>query len=147
MRSYSYSSSASALALYTGRYNHAVRDFFGEERGYNWWMILPDSICGLINMSILIAFIIKKKNNPYLEGIYAIGMLGCISNIIYPNYIEFEPLWQLRSWGGLLHHLVAGWLLTFLLIKDVLPLNSKDGGFALSSWLVSYYTVYSAYSS
>ena len=97
--------------------NGATRDVFGETRTYSWAMILPDSICGLASLSILPAILIKKKNNYYLEGIYAIAMLGTLSNIFYPNYIEYEPLWQLRSWGGLAHHFIAGWLLTLMLMK------------------------------
>ena len=103
--------------VYWGIHNNDVRDVFGETRSYNWFMILPDSICALINISLPIALLIKKKDNKYIEGAYAICMLGCITNIVYPTYIEYEPLWQMRSWGGLVHHFVAGWLLTFLLLK------------------------------
>ena len=90
---------------------------FGETRGYNWWMLLPDSICGLC--SLLLPFFIwfKRKGNNYLvESLFTVIMIGTLVNIFYPSYINDEPINQVRCWGGLVHHYISGFLAMLMLL-------------------------------
>ena len=110
-------------AIQEGKVKHT---FWGEDRTYNWFMVLPDSICGLI--SLLTPFFIwfgRKKENRFAEAIYVVALLGCLGTIFYPDYLNFYPLHQIRCWGGLIHHVLTAWLLTLMLVRGRFSLSLR----------------------
>ena len=105
--------------VYWGIKDGIMKDVFGELRLYNWFMILPDSICGLTSLCVpIFVFAWRGKNNNHLiEAVFSISMLGCLGTIFYPDYLNFQPLWQMRCWGGLIHHTLSGWICLAMLLK------------------------------
>lgn len=110
--------------VYWGIHDGVVKDVFGEQRTYNWWMVLPDSVCGFTSLCVpIFVFAWRKKTSNYLiESVFTISILGSLGTVFYPDYLNFQALWQARCWGGLIHHNLSAWIcMAMLLCGKITP--------------------------
>lgn len=124
-------SGISLALLIAGRISHIYHNIqdktmvecWGEQRPYNWFMLLPDSFCSIVSLVSPIIIICKKyKNNKFLEATYVIPFLGMASNLIYPEYLSRLPFWEFRTWFAVIYHAIMGYLIIALMItKDIKP--------------------------
>lgn len=100
-----------------------IEDFFGEERTYNWFMLLPNSFCSLIGLVVpFIIFFKKYKNNKFLESVYSMAIIGLLTNTIYPEYMFRMPFFQFRTCGSIIYHVLMGFIVLVLLyLKELNP--------------------------
>ena len=102
-------------------------DCFGEARAYSWWMLLPDSFCSLIALiTPFLIFTKKYRNNPFLEAVYSLAVLGMLSNIFYPEYIGRMPFLEMRAFGALTYHVLVGFLFLVMLEKGIIVPKIKN---------------------
>ncbi len=105
--------------VYHGIEEGITVDFFGEERNYNWFMILPNSFCatGALILSIILLFG-KYKNNIIIDAIFSIIILGALSNLFYPEYLGRLPFGQFRTFGALIYHILMGFIGVVLIMTN-----------------------------
>ena len=104
-----------------------VENFFGEDRYYNWFVLIPNSFCSLIGLVVpFIIFFNKYKNNKFLESTYCMAIIGLLSNTIYPEYIVRMPFYQLRTCGSIIYHVLCGFIMIVLLMTKDLKLKLKN---------------------
>ncbi len=121
--------------IYHGMQEGITVDFFGENREYNWFMILPNSFCATaaLILSILLLFG-KYKNNIIIDSIFCIIIVGALSNLFYPEYLGRLPFWEFRSFGALTYHILMGFVGIILIITE----NYKP---KLNKWYLPFISI------
>lgn len=77
---------------------------------YTWLNLIPNSWCGMSSLILSLALLFGKKDNPVLHCISYIGALGGFLTIIYPDFLDSQMFFEIRSVTGLLHHTMNLWL-------------------------------------
>ncbi len=98
---------------------------FGKETPYTWWMVaLPFTICSFA--SFVIPFgCFMKKDNFIVHSLYPIAIMGGIVNIFIPNYLGNQGFFEIRTWTGLLHHILSMWIVLLMLLKGFIKPSMK----------------------
>ena len=52
-----------------------------------WYLIIPDSYCGMTSLVLSLSVIIGKKNNCALHFVWLLGLFGGISTVIYATFV------------------------------------------------------------
>ena len=95
-----------------------VQLFLGEPRKFNWFMVLPNSFCATGAVVLSIALILGKyKNNVVIDAIFAIVVIGAITNVFYPEYLARLPFYHFQTWASLVYHVIMGFTAIVLLMK------------------------------
>ena len=104
------------VVRYDVEIEHKTADIFGKETPATWAMVaLPFTLCSL--SSLLIPFsTFMKKDNWLAHTFYLIAILGGIANIIYPEYLDTQYIYQYRTWSALAHHVLSMWIVLLMLI-------------------------------
>ena len=70
-----------------------------------WYLIIPDSYCGMTSLVIGLAVLFGKKDNSVLHFSWLLGLFGGISTSFYPTYVsQHISFFYLPTFSGLLHH-------------------------------------------
>ena len=81
----------------------AIADFKG-----NWLLLLPDSICGVMSVSLGITLIVCKRDSIFFHYLVYIAFFGGLANVFYPYYVAQDANFMLPATiSGLMHHSVA----------------------------------------
>lgn len=93
--------------------------FFGEVRKYNWFMLLPNTFCA--TAALVFSFVLifgKYKNNKAIDSLFTLFIVGALSNVFYPEYVNRLPFYQARTFCALLYHLLMGFIAILLFITN-----------------------------
>lgn len=77
-----------------------------KREGYSWLNLLPYTVCGTSSFIYSFALIFGKKDNNVLHFISYLGFFGGILTICYPDFLESQTFFDIRSFTGLLHHTI-----------------------------------------
>ena len=96
--------------------DHRTENIFGHETPATWAMVwLPFTLCSL--SSLVMPFsTFMKKDNWLAHTFYLIAILGGVANIIYPEYLDTQYIYQYRTWSALAHHVLSMWLALLMLL-------------------------------
>ena len=98
---------------------------FGKETPYTWLMVaLPFTFCSF--SSLLIPFgCFMKKDNFIVHALYPVAIMGGIVNIFIPNYLGNQGFFEIRTWTGLLHHILSMWIVLLMLLTGFIKPSMK----------------------
>lgn len=86
-------------------------------RDSNWWLLIPDSYCGLCSFLLSLVLMFGKKDNIFLHFICYIGLVGGLSAVLYPNFItQADYFLYPATISGLLHHTVMFFTIILMFI-------------------------------
>ncbi len=93
----------------------------------DWVKIIPDSFCGMSSLVLSLAVLLGKKDNYVLHFVWFMALLGGSVTMIYPDFIgQSTSVFYLPTISGLLHHIIAVYLVVLLLsFKHVTPTYKK----------------------
>ncbi len=87
--------------------------------GKNWWNLIPNSFCGLTNMTLGLTLMIGKRDNIALHYLAYVGFIGGLVTIIYPDFISQNiSFWYPQTISGLLHHTLSVFAFVLLFLLD-----------------------------
>lgn len=93
---------------FTATYQNVV---VNKVDGYTWWNLLPNTFCGMTSFVMSLALMFGKKNNVVFHCVAYIGFIGGILTLLYPDFLESQTFFDIRSITGLVHHTICVWLL------------------------------------
>lgn len=97
-----------------------------------WYLIIPDSYCGMTSLVLSLSVIIGKKNNCALHFVWLLGLFGGISTVIYATFVGQGPtLFYLPTITGLLHHSFSALLVIMLLMFKYIDITYKKWYYTL----------------
>jgi len=78
------------------------------DRNWDWWQILPGTICSITSLVLGISCLFYKKENPLFQSIPLLSIIGGLLNDIYPNYLQQNSsFFYLPTITGMIHHTLA----------------------------------------
>lgn len=70
-----------------------------------WEQIIPDSFCGMTSLVLSLSVLFGKKDNAVYHFVWALGLVGAVTTISYPTFLDQGPtVFYLPTISGLLHH-------------------------------------------
>ena len=91
-----------------------------------WYLIIPDSFCGMTSLVLALAVLFGKKDNAVLHFVWHLGIFGGISSSIYASYVGQGPtIFYLPTISGLLHHSISATLVVALLMFGYIDITYK----------------------
>lgn len=70
-----------------------------------WEQIIPDSFCGMTSLVLSLSVLFGKKDNPVYHFVWSLGLVGAVTTIFYPTFLDQGPtIFYLPTISGLLHH-------------------------------------------
>ena len=87
-----------------------------EPETYSWLNLLPYTFCGLASLVYSLTVLFGKKNCTVMHFIFYFGFFGGLCTLFYPNFLDTQTFWDIRSFSGLVHHylMVCLSVLTFV---------------------------------
>ena len=92
---------------------------------HSWLNLIPYTFCGLASLVFSVSVLVGKKFEPVLHFIVYFGFFGGLASIIYPDFLENQTFWDIRSFSGLMHHTVMVWLALLLVFTRSFVPNIK----------------------
>ena len=77
--------------------------------GYTWLNLIPNTFCGLASLTLSLTLLLGKKDSVVLHCIAYLGILGGFVTMIYPDFLDSQDFFDIRSLTGLLHHTMMVW--------------------------------------
>lgn len=75
---------------------------------YNWWIILPNGLCGVTCMGLAIAAAIKPRNNITYHCFIYLVIFGTLLTLIYPvAYYKDYAFFHIYGFFGMLYHALS----------------------------------------
>jgi len=109
------------IAVMTNRLSQVFR--YEEIR---WYLIIPDSFCGMTSLVLSLAVLFGKKNNHVLHFVWLLGLFGGISTVLCATFVSQGPtIFYLPTISGLLHHSLSATLVIALLIFKQIDITYK----------------------
>jgi hypothetical protein len=109
------------IAIMTNRLSQVFR--YDNVR---WYLIIPDSYCGMTSLVLSLAVIFGKKDNSVLHFVWLLGLFGGISTVIYATFLDQGPtIFYLPTISGLLHHSFSATLVVLLLVFKQINITYK----------------------
>lgn len=106
-----------------------------------WYLIIPDSFCGMTSLVLSLAVLFGKRNNDVLHFVWLLGLFGGISTTIYASYIgQSDSIFYLPTISGLLHHSFSTFMVIALLMFNQIEITYKKWHCTLFGF-TSYLTV------
>ena len=106
-----------------------------------WYLIIPDSFCGMTSLVLSLAVLFGKRNNDVLHFVWLLGLFGGISTTIYASYIgQSDSVFYLPTISGLLHHSFSTFMVIALLLFNQIEITYKKWHCTLFGF-TSYLTV------
>lgn len=87
-----------------------------KREGYSWLNLIPNTYCGFCSLVLSITFMFGKKDNFILHSIGYLGMCGGFITIFYPDFLDSQAFFDIRSITGLLHHTLMFILMFFAIV-------------------------------
>lgn len=98
---------------------------YGQVR---WYLIIPDSFCGMTSLVLALAVLLGKKDNAVLHFVWLLGIFGGIATVIYPTFVSQDvSFFYLPTISGLLHH-------SFSAITAIMVLLFKKINITYKKW-------------
>ncbi len=109
------------IAIMTNRLSQVFR--YEETR---WYLIIPDSFCGMTSLLTALAVLFGKKDNNVYHFIWLLGLFGGISTTIYASYVDQNiSFFYLPTISGLLHHSLSATVVVALLMFKQIDITYK----------------------
>ena len=106
-----------------------------------WYLIIPDSYCGMTSLVLSLAVIFGKKDNAALHFVWLMGIFGGISTVIYATFVGQGPtIFYLPTISGLIHHSFSAILTIVVLIYKYISITYKKWYYTLFGF-TAYITV------
>lgn len=91
-----------------------------------WYLVIPDSFCGMTSLVLSLAVLFGKRNNDVLHFVWLLGLFGGISTTIYASYIgQSDSVFYLPIISGLLHHSFSTFMVIALLMFNQIEITYK----------------------
>lgn len=108
-------------AIITNRLSQVFR--YEETR---WYLIIPDSFCGMTSLVTALAVLLGKKDNNVYHFVWLLGLFGGISTTIYATYVgQNESFFYLPTISGLLHHSLCALVIVGILMFKQINITYK----------------------
>ena len=115
------------ISIMTNRLSQVFR--YSDTR---WYLIFPDSYCGMTSLVLSLAVIFGKKDNCVLHFVWLLGIFGGISTVIYATFVGQGPtIFYLPTISGLLHHSFSATLVVMLLLFKQINITYKKWYYSL----------------
>lgn len=104
--------SAAALlaAITVNRISVTTYNVLVKKNGDSWWTLLPHTFCALASLVLSLTVLFGKKDCCVLHCIAYLGFLGGTITMFYPDFLESQTFFDIRSITGLLHHTIMVWV-------------------------------------
>jgi hypothetical protein len=91
-----------------------------------WYLIIPESFCGMTSLVLSLAVLFGKKDNHVLHFVWILGLFGGVSSSIYASYVDQNiSFFYLPTISGLLHHSISATLAVAILMFDYIEITYK----------------------
>jgi len=108
-------------AIVTNRLSQVFR--YEEVR---WYLIIPDSFCGMTSLVLSLAVMFGKKDNNVLHFVWLLGLFGGISTVIYATFVDQNiSFFYLPTISGLLHHSLSAMVVVGVLMFKQMEITYK----------------------
>ena len=88
-----------------------------------WEQIIPDSFCGMTSLVLSLSVLFGKKDNAVYHFVWALGLVGAVTTIFYPTFLDQGPtVFYLPTISGLLHHSLTLVMVIALFLFEMPPL-------------------------
>ena len=109
------------VAIVTNRLSQVFR--YDDVR---WYLIIPDSFCGMTILVLALAVLFGKRDNNVLHFVWLLGLFGGVSSSIYASYVGQGPtVFYLPTISGLLHHSISATLVVAILMFGYIEITYK----------------------
>ena len=109
------------IAIIANRLSQVFR--YGQVR---WYLIIPDSFCGMTSLVLSLAVFFGKRDNNVLHFVWLLGLFGGVSTSIYASYVDqADSIFYLPTISGLLHHSLCAMLVVALLMFNQIDITYK----------------------
>ncbi len=109
------------VAIVTNRFSQVFR--YDDVR---WYCIIPDSFCGMTSLLLSLAVLFGKRNNSALHFLWALGLFGGISTVIYATFVGQAPsFFFLPTISGMLHHSLSATIVIALFMFRQIDVTYK----------------------
>lgn len=115
------------ITILINRFTVTYYDVIINQRvGYSFLNLIPNTFCGLASIVLSITIIFGKKDHLVLHFIGYLGFVGGLITIFYPDFLDSQAFFDIRSLTGLLHHTLMVWIvLVCLMTKYFIPSFKK----------------------
>ena len=91
-----------------------------------WYLIIPDSFCGMTSLVLSLGVLFGKKDNAILHFTWLLGLFGGISTVVYSTFVgQGASIFYLPTISGLLHHSFSATLVIALLMFKQIDITYK----------------------
>jgi hypothetical protein len=91
-----------------------------------WYLIIPDSFCGMTSLVLSLAVFFGKRDNNVLHFVWLLGLFGGVSTSIYASYVnQADSIFYLPTISGLLHHSLCAMLVVGVLMFNQIDITYK----------------------
>lgn len=108
------SASVLLVLIALNRVSVTAHGIAAEPQVYSWLNLLPYTFCGLASLLYALAALFGKDNNTVFHFIVYFGFYGGLATLFYPDFLETQTFWDIRSITGLLHHAGMVWMTALL---------------------------------
>ncbi|MBQ8205875.1 MAG: hypothetical protein IJZ77_00235 [Bacilli bacterium] len=120
-----------AAALFVAILTNRLSQVFRYE-DVRWYLIIPDSYCGMTSLVLSLAVLFGKRDNGVLHFTWLLGLFGGVSTVIYATFVGQGPtLFYLPTISGLLHHSFSATLVITLLMYKQIDITYKKWYYTL----------------
>ena len=116
---------AIAVCLFSSILTNRLSQVFRYD-DVRWYLIIPDSFCGMTSLVLSLAVLFGKRNNDVLHFVWLLGLFGGISTTIYASYVsQSDSIFYLPTISGLLHHSFSTFMVIALLMFNQIEITYK----------------------
>jgi hypothetical protein len=91
-----------------------------------WEQIIPDSFCGMTSLVLSLAVLFGKKDNSVYHFVWALGLVGAVTTVFYPTFLDQGPsVFYLPTISGLLHHSITLVMVVALLLFNQIHITYR----------------------
>lgn len=91
-----------------------------------WYLIIPDSFCGMTSLVLALAVLFGKRDNPVYHFVWLLGLFGGISTAIYATFVgQGTTIFYLPTISGLVHHSLSATVVVALLMFKQIDITYK----------------------
>ena len=91
-----------------------------------WYLIIPDSFCGMTSLVLSLAVLFGKRDNNVLHFTWLLGIFGGISTVIYATFVGQGPtIFYLPTISGLVHHSLSAMMVVALFLFKQIDVTYK----------------------